>query len=150
MASQSYRLVPAFLHYMQDTRKPRGGIAVAEFGFVEPFEELETLLPDIGTDLARTAYYPEYMQAIFIAISQGVNVVGTLAWSILDNLEWSQGYTVKFGMQNCNFTTQEGHFKASFLVYMNAFKQGTTAICVLYLNIITRSRMRIQKLKEGC
>jgi len=108
---------------MQDTWKPRGGIAVSEFGFAEPFEELKTLLPDIRTDLARTAYYREYMQAILIAMSQGVKVVGTLAWSIMDNLEWSQGYTVKFGMQYCNFTTQERHFKASFFEYVNAFKQ---------------------------
>jgi len=34
-----------------------------------------------------------------MAISEGVNVVGTLAWSIYDNFEWSQGYSVKFGIQ---------------------------------------------------
>lgn len=114
--------VPTFLHYIQDTWKPRGGIAVSEFGVAEPFEELKTLLPDIRTDMARTSYYREYMQAILTAMSQGVKVVGTLAWSILDNPEWSQGYTVKFGMQYCNFTTQERHFEASFFEY-NAFRQ---------------------------
>jgi beta-glucosidase/6-phospho-beta-glucosidase/beta-galactosidase len=40
-----------------------------------------------------------YMNAILIAISEGVNVVGCLAWSIVDNLEWSAGYTDKFGVQ---------------------------------------------------
>ncbi|RDI82971.1 hypothetical protein Vi05172_g6805 [Venturia inaequalis] len=115
--------VPAFLHYMQDTWKPAGGIAISEFGFAEPFEQLKTLLPDIRTDLARTAYYRDYMQAILLAMDQGVKVVGTLAWSIIDNLEWSQGYTTKFGMQYCNFTTQERHFKASFFEYVAAFKQ---------------------------
>lgn len=39
------------------------------------------------------------MQAILIAISDGVNVVSCLAWSVMDNLEWNQGYTSKFGMQ---------------------------------------------------
>jgi beta-glucosidase/6-phospho-beta-glucosidase/beta-galactosidase len=39
------------------------------------------------------------MEAILIAISEGVNVVGCLAWSILDNLEWSSGYQDKFGLQ---------------------------------------------------
>jgi len=44
------------------------------------------------------------MEAILVAMSEGVNVVGTLAWSILDNLEWGDGFTVKFGMQHVNFT----------------------------------------------
>lgn len=39
------------------------------------------------------------MQAILMAISEGVNVVGALAWSIVDNLEWSAGYQDKFGVQ---------------------------------------------------
>ena len=80
--------VPAFLHYIQDTWKP-SQIAVSEFGFAEPFEELKLLLGDIRFDLARTVYYHDYMEAILIAMSEGVNVVGTLAWSIYDNLEVS-------------------------------------------------------------
>ena len=80
--------VPAFLKYMDDTWKPAGGIAVTEFGFAEPFEQDKQLLGDIRFDLARSAYYHDYMQAILIAISEGVNVVGALAWSIVDNLEW--------------------------------------------------------------
>ncbi|KAF2672260.1 glycoside hydrolase [Microthyrium microscopicum] len=114
--------VPAFLHYIQDTWKPRGGIAVSEFGFAEPFEGSKKLLADIRSDLYRTAYYRTYMQAILIAISEGVNVVGSLAWSFVDNLEWSSGYTVKFGMQYVNFTTQERFYKASFFEHVNAFK----------------------------
>ena len=47
----------------------------------------------------RSAYYRDYLSAILLALSEGVNVVGTLAWSIYDNLEWSQGYSVKFGIQ---------------------------------------------------
>jgi beta-glucosidase/6-phospho-beta-glucosidase/beta-galactosidase len=113
--------VPAFLHYMQDTWHPRA-IAVTEFGFAEPFEELKQLVGDIRFDLARTAYFHDYMQGILMAMSEGVNVVGTLAWSILDNLEWSQGYTVKFGLQYCNFTTQERFYKASFFEYVRAFE----------------------------
>ncbi|KAH8821859.1 glycoside hydrolase family 1 protein [Xylogone sp. PMI_703] len=114
--------VPAFLHYIQDTWKPHGGIAVTEFGFSEPFEQLKTLKADILMDIGRTTYYRNYMQAILMAISEGVNVVGCLAWSIMDNLEWSDGYTVKFGMQYVNLTTYERSFKASFFEYVNAFK----------------------------
>lgn len=91
--------VPAFLHYMQDTWKPAGGIAITEFGFAEPFEVLKTLKADILLDTIRTSYYHDYMRAILMAMSEGVHVVGTLAWSILDNLEWAQGYQARFGIQ---------------------------------------------------
>lgn len=50
---------------------------------------MKQLLGDIRFDLARTTYYQDYMEAILIAMSEGVNVVGTLAWSIYDNLEVS-------------------------------------------------------------
>jgi beta-glucosidase/6-phospho-beta-glucosidase/beta-galactosidase len=33
----------------------------------------------------------------------------------------TEGYTVKFGMQYVNLTTQERQFKASFFTYLDAF-----------------------------
>ncbi|KAF2119941.1 glycoside hydrolase superfamily [Lophiotrema nucula] len=113
--------VPAFLHYMQDTWKPKGGIAITEFGISEPYEELRKDLASILIDPIRSSYYHDYLQAILIALSEGVNVVGTLAWSIYDNLEWTSGYGVKFGIQYVNLTTQERYFKASAFEYVNVF-----------------------------
>jgi hypothetical protein len=91
--------VPAFMHYIQNTWKPAGGIAITEFGFAEPFEELKQIEADIRWDPIRTSYYRDYMQAILMSISEGVNIVGCLAWSIVDNLEWGAGYNDKFGLQ---------------------------------------------------
>ncbi|KAJ8068525.1 hypothetical protein OCU04_004075 [Sclerotinia nivalis] len=114
--------LPAFLKYIQDTWPSKGGIAISEFGFAEPFEYQKTLLADIRTDTRRTLYYKQYMEAVLLAISEGINVVGCIAWSAMDNLEWAQGYHVKFGMQYVNFTTGERFYKASFFEYVNAFK----------------------------
>ncbi len=83
--------VPAFLRYIQDEWKPVGGIAVSEFGWAEPFEALKKLRVDVLTDPGRVMYYRTYMEAILMAISEGVDVVGCLAWSIMDNLEWTSG-----------------------------------------------------------
>jgi beta-glucosidase/6-phospho-beta-glucosidase/beta-galactosidase len=82
--------VPAFLKYMQDTwvtpsPGPAKGVAVTEFGFSEPFESSKALLQDILYDTVRASYYHDYMEAILMAIAEGTNVVGCLAWSFVDN-----------------------------------------------------------------
>lgn len=63
----------------------KGGIVVSEFGLPEPYEGLRTDLQSIVIDPLRSRYYREYMQSILMAMAEGINVVGTLAWSILDN-----------------------------------------------------------------
>lgn len=40
-------------------------------------------------------------------IAQGVDVRGYMLWSLLDNLEWSLGYSKRFGMVHVNYVTQE-------------------------------------------
>lgn len=91
--------VPAFLSYINTTWHPSGGIAISEFGFAEPFEALKVLKGDILFDPIRSSYYRDYMQAILMSIAEGVNVVGCLAWSLVDNLEWAEGYQSRFGLQ---------------------------------------------------
>lgn len=51
----------------------------------EPYESLRTDLQSIVIDPLRSRYYKEYMQSILMAMAEGVNVVGTLAWSVFDN-----------------------------------------------------------------
>lgn len=63
----------------------KGGIVVSEFGLPEPYESSRTDLHSIVIDPLRSRYYREYMRSILMAMAEGINVVGTLAWSILDN-----------------------------------------------------------------
>ena len=79
--------LPVFLHYLADTWAGGRPLVVSEFGFAEPFEAQKTLLPDILYDPVRTSYYHDYMRAMLIAMSEGVNVIGCLAWSFVDNFE---------------------------------------------------------------
>lgn len=81
--------LPAFLHYLADTWAGDKPLAVTEFGFAEPFEADKTLLPDILFDPVRSSYFHDYMRAMLVAMSEGVNIAGCLAWSFYDNFEVS-------------------------------------------------------------
>ena len=72
---------------------------ITEFRFTEPFEAYKEKRENILTDPIRTDYYRDYVRAMLVAVSEGVNLVGAMAWSIADNLEWTAGYTVRFGVQ---------------------------------------------------
>ncbi|KPJ05189.1 Cytosolic beta-glucosidase [Papilio xuthus] len=44
-------------------------------------------------DTHRVRYFREYLSAMIDAIDEGVNVRGHFAWSLMDNFEWTLGYT---------------------------------------------------------
>jgi beta-glucosidase len=68
-------------------------------------------------DPLRVAYLRKHLGAIAEAIRQGVDLRGYFAWSLLDNLEWSHGYSKRFGIVHVNFETQERTPKASARYY---------------------------------
>lgn len=49
-------------------------------------------------DNMRIDYYYRHLSFLREAIRDGVNVKGYFAWSLLDNFEWNNGYTVRFGI----------------------------------------------------
>ena len=46
-----------------------------------------------------------------------MDVRGYMLWSLFDNLEWSLGYTKRFGIVHVNFGTQERTPKDSARLY---------------------------------
>lgn len=49
-------------------------------------------------DDKRIAYYQAYIAQLHRAMADGVNVQGYFAWSLMDNLEWNEGYDMRFGL----------------------------------------------------
>ncbi|KAA8532779.1 hypothetical protein F0562_032812 [Nyssa sinensis] len=49
-------------------------------------------------DSMRVDYYHSHLLALQRAIKDGVDVRGFFAWSLLDNFQWRNGYTVRFGI----------------------------------------------------
>ena len=68
-------------------------------------------------DPLRIDYYRSHLRAVHAAIAQGVDVRGYFAWSLLDNLEWSLGYSKRFGLVHVNFETLERTPKDSAAFY---------------------------------
>ena len=48
-------------------------------------------------------------RAVHAALAAGVDVRGYFAWSLLDNFEWSLGYSKRFGIVHVDFATPEAH-----------------------------------------
>ncbi|KAH0549158.1 hypothetical protein KQX54_006620 [Cotesia glomerata] len=61
---------------------------------------------DKGTlyDTDRAQYFLDHLQVVSNLINQGLDIRGYFAWSLLDNYEWSFGYTQKFGLFAVNYT----------------------------------------------
>lgn len=68
-------------------------------------------------DLLRIGYYDAHLNAVDRAIQAGVDVQGYFAWSLMDNFEWAEGYSQRFGIVHVNYETQARTPKASALAF---------------------------------
>jgi beta-glucosidase len=68
-------------------------------------------------DEQRIAYLRGYLGAVLDAIAAGVPVRGYFVWSLLDNFEWTFGYSRRFGLVHLDFETLERRPKDSFHFY---------------------------------
>ena len=58
------------------------------------------------------------------AIADGVNVVGYLHWSLLDNYEWADGYGARFGLIEVDYATQERRIRPSAHKYAQIIRRN--------------------------
>jgi len=57
-------------------------------------------------DPLRVSYLRTHLRAAHAAIAAGVDLRGYMVWSLLDNLEWSLGFSKRFGIVHVDFATQ--------------------------------------------
>jgi beta-glucosidase len=65
------------------------------------------------TDSRRIDYLDGYTGAVLAAVDDGIDVRGYFAWSLIDNFEWAEGYSQRFGLVHVDFATQARVPKAS-------------------------------------
>ena len=61
----------------------------------------------------RLVYIRDHIAAVHQAMTEGADVRGYLVWSLLDNFEWSFGYSRRFGIVRVDYDTLERIPKAS-------------------------------------
>jgi beta-glucosidase len=122
-------VVPDGLRDLLVTLKGRYGDAlppvyVTESGCAYP----DVAGPDGGyPDPDRVSYLDGHIGAVRAAIGEGVDVRGYFVWSLLDNFEWAEGYTQRFGLVHVDFESQARTPKTSYRWYRDAIAQSRQA-----------------------
>jgi beta-glucosidase len=75
-------------------------------------------------DWERIDFYAEHLRAVREAISQGVDIRGFFAWSLLDSFEWAMGYSPRYGLTHVDFQTQTRVPKESALWYRETIERN--------------------------
>ena len=79
-------------------------------------------------DPLRVTYLKQHIAAVGDAIAAGVDVRGYMLWSLLDNLEWSLGYSKRFGVVHVDFETQKRTPKDSAKLYQRVIASNGAQI----------------------
>ena len=74
-------------------------------------------------DLKRTSYLESHLDACWRAMRDGVDLRGYFAWSLLDNFEWQEGYSQRFGIVWVDFETQQRTPKHSARWYAQVIRE---------------------------
>lgn len=64
-------------------------------------------------DQERISYFEAHLSALLKAKQSGLNVTGYMAWTLMDNFEWAEGFNARFGLVHTDFKTQERIIKDS-------------------------------------
>ena len=86
------------------------------------FYDPPTARPGGVDDPLRVDYLRQHLSACRRAIADGVDLRGYFAWSLLDNLEWSEGFSRRFGIIHVDFATQVRTPKRSARFYADVIQ----------------------------
>jgi len=81
--------------------------------------------PDANGEVAdhdRIDYLEKHLREIARMNADGLNIKGYFAWSLMDNFEWSDGYTKRFGLVYTDYATLKRTPKKSYHRYAEIVK----------------------------
>jgi beta-glucosidase len=78
-------------------------------------------------DTDRVMFLRNYLSQLQRATADGVPVHGYFLWSLMDNFEWADGYTNRFGLHYVDYTTQKRTPKLSAAFYKEVIARNGVA-----------------------
>ena len=102
-------------------------IYVFENGVSVPNEN-QMKIADAVHDNFRIDFYKGYIENAIDAITlDGVNLGAYFGWSLMDNFEWADGYSTRFGMTYVDYANnQQRYIKDSIIWYSQFTRQAAT------------------------
>lgn len=85
-------------------------------------------------DAQRIDYMEQHLKNVHRAMSEGVNILGYMYWSFMDNFEWNNGYRKRFGLIYVDYMTQQRIWKDSAHRYKEII--ATNGACLLHADSI--------------
>ncbi|XP_045811191.1 beta-glucosidase 46-like isoform X2 [Trifolium pratense] len=77
-------------------------------------------------DIKRVNYMSGHLDNLMASIREGADVRGYFTWSLLDNFEWTYGFSVRFGLYHVDFATQKRTPKLSASWYKDFIAKHKT------------------------
>jgi len=68
----------------------------------------------------RIVFLRDHLMSAYRAIQDGVRLKGYSVWTIIDNFEWAEGYSERFGLVHTDYQTLKRTPKKSFYWYKQA------------------------------
>lgn len=78
-------------------------------------------------DEARIRFHHDYLSEYARVIDDGVPCPAYLAWSVMDNFEWAEGYAKRFGLIHVDYATQRRTLKNSAYWYSHVIAANEVA-----------------------
>jgi hypothetical protein len=104
---------------------PPPGLPLVATATGAAFAAAELAADGSGAAAARIAYLREHVAAVVRARDAGADVRAYVAWTLLDNFEWAEGYTKKFGLVRVDPEDQTRTPKASYHWYAQLAHAGS-------------------------
>ncbi|XP_011094085.2 beta-glucosidase [Sesamum indicum] len=98
-------------------------IYITENGVNEKNDWQSTIQTGLKDDF-RIKFHQDHLAFAKEAMDLGVRLAGYFAWSLFDNYEWAEGYTVRFGMY--------------YVDYVNGFTRYPKRSAIWYMNFLNK------------
>lgn len=79
-------------------------------------------------DSRRTQFIRDHLAVLLQKIQEGRDIRGYFHWSLMDNFEWREGFSPRFGLCAVDFKTQQRTLRPSGIYYSNICRTNTLTV----------------------